>query len=441
MGPRSSRKKKNIFQKMFRWFKQLNKVKKVALITVTVLIISTVSVGAWYYNHLTDLDSVFSGVNWPSIVGAEEQPSDPNITDQFEGKILNVLIMGFDRNEARDEIYVVFRPDVLMLAAINLETAEMDIISIPRDTLVPIYNRRGGKDKINHAYYYGWDYRLTSAKWDDEEERHRLGIQSQVETVSIALKGVPIHYYISVDMESVRELVDEVGGVTYDVESDVYAHNGRLLLKKGPQKLNGRDFLYYVRNRRYNDGDYQRVQNQQNILIAAFNQFKSTDVLLRSPQIFLAMRNKIETNLNLDQVAALAIFAARKISPGNIETHVLQGTYGIGRITTTQRQSNIYYLIDQKSRVKLVQDVWGIAVYADAKDTLYPPLTPEELAALNGESDAGPPVEGNPLEDFGGEEPGIGGSTIDDPPGEPDPPSGQDEEGTEDPDDDSNPEG
>ena len=222
------------------------------------------------------------------------------------------------------------------------------------------------------------DYKLTGVSKEDHEERHRLGLESQIETVRTVLKGIPIHFYISVDMESVRELVDIMGGVYYDVERNVRALNGRLLIEKGYQKLNGQQFLYYVRNRNFSEYDYGRVQNQQKILISAFQQFKSSGKLLKAPQIYLSMRNKIETNLNLEQIAALALFAAQKIQPESINSHFLQGKYEIGRLHHGQTSNNIYYLMDQKSRTQLVYDIWGIESEIEAQDKLLPKLPNEK---------------------------------------------------------------
>ncbi|HCF49609.1 MAG TPA: LytR family transcriptional regulator, partial [Syntrophomonas sp.] len=81
--------------------------------------------------------------------------------------------------------------------------------------------------------------------------------------------------YVSVDMDAVVQIVDALGGVEYNVPKNIYHKTGRLLLNKGQQVLNGRQFLIVCRNRNYRLGDLQRVKNQQDILLELFKQFKS----------------------------------------------------------------------------------------------------------------------------------------------------------------------
>ena len=370
---RASRKKKS---KFLNWFSALTKLKKTALILAVLLIISAGAAGAtayWYYHRISNLDRMFPDLNWQ---GDEYGEDFPDVDEVFDGRVLNILLMGFDRNEARDDIYAAFRPDTLMVAAINLDTGQVDLVSLPRDTLVPIYDRRGGRDKINHSYYYGWSSRITGIT--DPQLRHQSGLNSVVETVSMALKGVPIHYYVSICMDGVVEVVNIMGGVWYDVESNIYSNDGRLLVEEGYQRLNGLEFLYYVRNRQFEEGDVQRVQNQQDILIAAFDQFKKANKLVYAPQVYTSMRNNLETDLSLDQIAALALFATRNISSGNIHTHTIPGEFRYGRVHEGQASVNIYYIIDQQGRATLLKQVWGLNVAPDATDQLLPRRDPDD---------------------------------------------------------------
>lgn len=379
--------------KLKSWYKSLNKTKRIALLLAVVLVLTTGVAGAttwWFYNRFTDLDRAFSDIDWGN--------SDfPDVDEVFEGRVLNILLMGFDRNEARDAIYSAFRPDTLMVAAINLDTGKVDLVSIPRDSLVPIYDRGGGRDKINHSYYYGWAASITGIT--DPDERHQSGLNSVVETVSMALKGVPIHYYVSVCMEGVMEIVDIMGGVWYDVPFDLIHHRtGEVLVTEGYQKLDGRQFLDFVRNRTFEGGDVRRTQHQQAILIAAFDQFKRANKLIHAPQVYMNMRNNLETNLTLDQIAALAFFATRNISAANITTHTMPGKFAYGRVHEGQTATNIYYLIDQQGRADLLKQVWGIDVQPDAPDKLLPRLRPDDEPVGDSEDF---PVEEEPNEDPG----------------------------------------
>ena len=130
-----------------------------------------------------------------------------------EGNTVNFLVFGMDRNAKRENSYSNFRPDTIILATVNMDDLSIKLLSLPRDTYVPIHGR-GGKDKINSCFYYG-----SIGKSD--EDSFEGGINCLMGTVSDLL-GVPINYYAGVDMEGVIDIIDVLGGVEVDVNTDVY---------------------------------------------------------------------------------------------------------------------------------------------------------------------------------------------------------------------------
>ncbi len=71
-----------------------------------------------------------------------------------------------------------------------------------------IAHRDGGKDKINHAFYYGHDY----GDGTDAETRVEEGYRYTIDSISWLLSDIPIHHYVSIDMDGVVEIVDLIGG-------------------------------------------------------------------------------------------------------------------------------------------------------------------------------------------------------------------------------------
>lgn len=363
--------KPNIFQRLLQWIRGLSKLQLTALIAlIVVLCIGTAS--ALYYRHLSNMDKVFDDIDWGN--GSNEDDS-PDLDATFSGeKIINIALLGHDNNKARSKKRVqgyTGLVDTIMVAAINLDTAEVNLVSIPRDSLVTIYNHGSYKDKINSANYWGWRKGLPGVE-DDVE----AGLITQVETISSVLGGVPIHYYFSVDLDAVAELVDVVGGVWYDVPNNVYAKDGRVLVEKGYQQLDGRKFLFYVRNRR-GSSDFHRAGNQQDILLSAFSQFKKAKTLVYAPQALLSLKSQYRTNLSIEQIMALALFASKEVNASNISTHVLAGRYESGGIPG-RRESLPYYLLDHPKRVKLIEEIWGKVVEPGPPDKLLPPLKEDD---------------------------------------------------------------
>ena len=77
---------------------------------------------------------------------------------------------------------------------LNPKTKSMYMFSIPRDSRTEIVGH-GTVDKINHAYAFG-------------------GVKMSIQSVENFLNGVPVDYYVEVNMESYKQLVDAIGGVT-----------------------------------------------------------------------------------------------------------------------------------------------------------------------------------------------------------------------------------
>jgi len=378
LEPRSRKHKNQFFKKVSQWFTKLSKPKKVALITVLVLLVTASGASAWYYTRLTDMEGLFPDVTWP---GGDNDPNNTlEMDDAFkDSKIINIALMGFDSNEERNESNLTINVDgvtykytglvdTIMVAAINIETGEVDIVSIPRDSYVPIYNQGGWKDKINHANYWGFKNGVPNI-----EDRVEAGLKSQLETISAALGGVKIHYYATVNMDAVIEIVDIMGGVYLDVPERTYHKYGRIIAEPGHQWFSGRRFLDYVRSREASGGDYQRANKQQQVMLQVFDQFKQANKLINAPQVLASVRNNVKTNLSLEQIMALALFGTQKVNTSAIETHILKGTYATGGIPG-RREANVYYLVDHKAQTQLVRDIWGIIINPAPADSLLPPL-------------------------------------------------------------------
>src|SRR5699024_1362831 len=105
---------------------------------------------------------------------------------------LNILLLGVDQRGNDSG-----RSDALMVLTLKPESDEMQIVSIPRDTRTTIIGR-GTEDKINHAYAFG-------------------GADMSIQTVENFL-DIELDYFVRINMEGLKELVDEIGTITIDNE-------------------------------------------------------------------------------------------------------------------------------------------------------------------------------------------------------------------------------
>ncbi|HWR39034.1 MAG TPA: LCP family protein [Patescibacteria group bacterium] len=202
-------------------------------------------------------------------------PRENGITN-LPGKV-NILVLGVD--ERRGD---TGRSDTMILVTVDTATKKVSLLSIPRDTRVRIPGRNW--DKINHAFAFG---------------RQQLA-QKAVED----LLGIPIDYYVVVNIDGFNRIIDAIGGVDIDVEkrmyyNDPYDDNGGLFinLQPGQQHLDGRTAIQYVRYRD-EEGDIGRIERQQKFLRAVLQQVSSPNVLPQIPAIIRELAAAITTDMS-----------------------------------------------------------------------------------------------------------------------------------------------
>lgn len=239
---------------------------------------------------------------------------------------INLLFLGVDSNEERESERMGYRSDAIIVASVDLDTREVKMLSIPRDSYTDVPGNKN-KDKINHAMAFGGGPK-------------KKGNRYAVEAVE-GLLGINIHYYITVDMDAVKIIVDTIGGVTIDVEREMGSDDYGL--KKGQQKLDGYEVLIYIRNRNAPSGDFARIGQQQRFIIALFKQIKKNGKLSDVAPLYLKMKDKIYTDLKIDQIGALVLLL-KDLESENIETFTLRGK--------GKRINGIYYLEIDKAHME-----------------------------------------------------------------------------------------
>jgi len=280
--------------------------------------------------------------------------SVPNLTDKptahasavptedtsINSGIVNILLIGSDYSPERDTWKKNYYADVMLILAINFETKEVDMISLPRDTFAPIYNTPGIY-KLNSALYHGGGVAAQ-------------GFEYVTKSVENVMGGINIDYYMGVNMTAMKELVDAIDGVDYDVDV-AFTMQGRSY-KKGYQHLSGQEVLDYCRVRKGVDNDIGRVGRQKRILMAVFEKLKKTNLIFEVPGIVNALKDDIYTNLTFDQFAALAIFG-KNLESENIEMHTVVGHF-------LQIFNQSIYILKDNLRIELIEEVYGFTAEA-----------------------------------------------------------------------------
>ena len=284
------------------------------------------------------------------------KPTPIPLDTNFMKNRVNVLLLGWDQSPEREvvgsDVYRGnennYRSDVMMLLSADFKKNIVDIISIPRDTFSTVFNEKGEMISPNAH----WKINAAFAKG---QTAGKLGPQYAMATVSKLLGGIPIQYYAGVDMEGLKAVVNAMGGVDYDVDVRIEL-NGRVL-EKGYQHLDGQQVLDYCRARKGISSDVGRNDRQQRMLMAIFYQVKSRDQLANIPNIYLSVKDYVNTNLNLEQIAALAALGAR-MDNKNLRRHTLKGTY----VDNTSYGNASYYVIHNDALIELIAKVFEVTI-------------------------------------------------------------------------------
>ncbi len=123
-------------------------------------------------------------------------------------------------------------------------------------------------------------------------------------------------------MNVVKEIVDAMGGVTYDVDVEINM-NGRQILP-GVQHMDGQMVLDYCRQRK-GDSDIARIDRQQRMLMAIFEQLKDSGQIANLPSIYQAVEENIQTNLSFTQISSLSLLALQ-MDFEQLSRHSLEGS-------------------------------------------------------------------------------------------------------------------
>ena len=248
---------------------------------------------------------------------------------QNGGGIQGVLktSLGHDENTVNtlDKMYCLILgrsqnlTDTIMLASYDPKTQEAALLSIPRDTFVGDSKAYAtAYDKINAVYQSGVDNLLEDVR---------------------ELTGIDVQYYLEVDTEALKDLVDEIGGVYFEVPIDMYYNDNKqglhINLSAGYQLLDGDKAEQVVRFRHNADGstypseyggeDLGRMRTQREFLTAVLEQTKEKmDVNMIFDFMDIAEKYVI-TNLDFDSVKDYVPYII-EFDMDNLKTATLPGT-------------------------------------------------------------------------------------------------------------------
>ena len=221
---------------------------------------------------------------------------------------VNILVIGQSQNLT----------DTLLVCSYDPKTQEACMLSIPRDTYVGRNkNYANGNDKINSLYQIDPELLLTKVN---------------------EITGLGIKYYVKVDTKGLRDLVDSVGGVDFDVPIDMNYDDGsqnlHIHLKAGYQHLDGDKAEQVVRFRHNNDGssypfeygdqDIGRMKTQRAFISEVVKQLVKAENITKVDDFIKIANDNLESNFSLWTLKDYAPYAI-DFKTENIQSGTLPG--------------------------------------------------------------------------------------------------------------------
>ena len=214
----------------------------------------------------------------------------------------NVLLLGGDAGPDR----IGTRPDSVNLASIDEKTGRTALISLPRNLQnVPFPAGSPAAKALPKGWSCG-DKCLLNAiyQWGAENPGYFPGVKdSGAEAMKQAVQavtGLTVNYYVMIDLQGFRSMIDAVGGIDLVSTGRVPIGGGTApihgYIEPGKQHLNGFRALWYGRSRE-GSSDYERMARQRCVMTAMVNQLDPTTLLKNFQRIASAGKQVVSTDI------------------------------------------------------------------------------------------------------------------------------------------------
>lgn len=242
------------------YMKKALKIIGIIFLAIVIIVVTAILTGYFYLN---------SKLNQMQQVNIDE--NNLNVDTAVEEKLTgyrNIALFGVDSRDS--DLGKGNRSDCIIIASINNDTKEINLVSVYRDTYVNIEGY--GSDKITHAYAYG-------------------GPELALKTLNKNL-DLNIKEFVTVNFDAVADAVDVLGGVDIRIEEDEISyinsairdtakHTGleaEYIKSAGMQTLNGIQAVGYSRVRYTEGGDYRRTERMRTVIEAMFKKLKDKSI-------------------------------------------------------------------------------------------------------------------------------------------------------------------
>jgi len=213
--------------------------------------------------------------------------------------LINIMVLGSDQRPYDGG----FRTDTIILVSINSSDKTISMVSFPRDLYV--YVPGWSYQRINSAMLYG-------------------GFDLLAQTLEYNF-GVKPSSYVMVNFDVFITLIDKLGGVDVEVESnfrDVYLDGNYKRFPVGIAHMNGETALWYARSRQTSN-DLDRARRQQEVLQAVINRIIKSDVIENAKTLYDLFIDNVNTNLKWKEIASIIPLSVHLKDSSQIKRYII----------------------------------------------------------------------------------------------------------------------
>ncbi|MED4206270.1 LytR family transcriptional regulator [Neobacillus mesonae] len=283
-------------------------------VTGIIVLLLVIGIGGYAFSVYKSLTNAVDTMHQPIDRKSDKRTEEVSLQNK---QPFSVLLLGVDQRKGDKG-----RSDTMIVLTVNPKLNSVKMLSIPRDTRTEIIGK-GTMDKINHAYAFG------------NEEMSMNTVENFLD--------IPIDYYIKVNMEGFKDIVDAVGGIT--VNNDIDFTQDKYHFPKGQVTLDGKKALAFTRMRHEDPrGDFGRQLRQREIIQGVLREGASLSSLTKYQSIFTALGNNVRTNLTFDQM--MDIQKNYRGAAGKVDQMSIKGN-------GTKINGIYYYIVDDAEKQRL----------------------------------------------------------------------------------------
>ncbi|OPH47311.1 hypothetical protein BC351_11110 [Paenibacillus ferrarius] len=290
-------------------------------IIAVAMLVGSLSLYAAFLTH--KINQTIDHIAAPEATGAPNFPGN-NInlsqTVKAESKPLTFLLTATDEREGSEGS---LNTDVMMLFRVDPQTHQGTVVSIPRD--LEVEAAKSGLETSHKAnYFYAYYY-----------NKNKNTALNETKNLFSRVYQVPIDYMSVINFDGFRKLIDQLGGMTVDVDMDMRYQDDSdgtdINLKKGLQLLDGKQVLDYIRYRKSNMGtaessDTVRNQREQFVLNELLNKLTSLNGITAWGGILDIIGSSIKTDIPSEELRTMTK-SYRELKPATVQYIHLDGEW------------------------------------------------------------------------------------------------------------------